>query len=201
MKEILIATKNAGKVNEFQALFSKKGIIVKSLLDFPDVADIAETGSTFRENAILKAESISKQFQKVVIADDSGLAIDALNGRPGVFSARYAGEEKNDEKNNQKVLQEMAHIPYEKRTAKFHCALALAIPNKETLVVEGECEGIILEKPIGENGFGYDPIFYLPTMDKTMAQLSKEEKNKISHRAKALEKLHNLIDELILSEV
>lgn len=196
MKEILIATRNKGKVSEFAALLSKKGIAIKSLLDFPNVADVPETGSTFKENAMIKAEAISSHFQKIVIADDSGLIVDVLNGRPGVFSARYAGEEKSDEKNNQKVLRELEGVPKEKRTAAFHCALAVAIPNKETSVFEGDCAGFILEQPIGENGFGYDPLFYVQEKGKTMAQLSKEEKNKISHRAKALKKLVDHIDEL-----
>lgn len=196
MKQILIATKNAGKVNEFKALFSHRGITVKSLLDFPNAPDVAETGSSFAENAILKAEMICKQFNEVVIADDSGLSIDALHGRPGIFSARYAGEDKNDIENNKKVLTELEWIPIEQRTAKFHCALAIAIPRKKTIVVEGDCQGLILEKPVGENGFGYDPLFYVKEKDKSMAQLSKEEKNKISHRAKALEKLTILMDKL-----
>ncbi|NSL51560.1 XTP/dITP diphosphatase [Calidifontibacillus erzurumensis] len=195
--EILIATKNIGKVNEFQALFEKKGIRVKSLLDYPESIDVEETGSSFAENAKLKAEAFAKQFNKVVIADDSGLCVDALNGSPGVFSARYAGEEKDDEANLQKVLEELKGVPFEKRTARFHCVLAVAFPNKKTKIFEGTCEGYIAEEPVGENGFGYDPIFYLPNLKKTMAQLTTEEKNQISHRARALKKLQENLDLLI----
>ena len=196
MKEIIIATKNKGKVKDFEVLFSKKNIKVKSLLDFSEAIDVEETGETFQENAILKAETISKQFNKMVIADDSGLSIDILEGRPGVYSARYAGKEKDDTANINKVLTELEGVPFEKRTAKFHCSLAIAIPGKETTVVDGECKGIITEKPIGEQGFGYDPIFFVPNKNATMAQLSKEEKNDISHRAAAMAKLERLWDDL-----
>ncbi|MFC3883124.1 XTP/dITP diphosphatase [Bacillus songklensis] len=194
--EVIIATKNPGKVKEFEALFSPKGIRVKSVLDFPEAIDVEETGMTFQENAILKAEAIAKQFNKMVIADDSGLCIDALNGEPGVYSARYAGSEKSDEANMKKVLENMQGIPLPERTAHFHCALAIAVPGHETIVVEGTCEGLITEEKQGTHGFGYDPIFYVPSLKKTMAQLEKEEKNKISHRANALKQLGPIIDEM-----
>lgn len=189
MKEILIATKNKGKIKEFSDLFAEKGVKVSSLLDFPTIDDVEETGTTFIENAKIKAETISKQFNKIVVADDSGLCVDTIGGRPGVYSARYAGEAKNDDANLQKVLMELEGVPYEKRTARFHCVLAVAIPNEETRIFEGTCEGYITDKPEGENGFGYDPIFYIPTKKQTMAQLSSDEKNKISHRANAMKKL------------
>ncbi|MBA2871658.1 XTP/dITP diphosphohydrolase [Anoxybacillus calidus] len=197
MKEVIIATKNAGKVKEFQTLFAEKEVEVKSLLDFENAPDVEETGETFAENAILKAETIANYLNKVVIADDSGLVVDALNGKPGVYSARYAGEHKNDKENIAKVLEELKGVPFEKRTARFHCALAVAIPRQRTVVVEGTCEGYIAEAPTGTNGFGYDPIFYVPEKQKTMAELSKEEKNKISHRANALKKLEKIWDELV----
>ncbi|WP_456278081.1 XTP/dITP diphosphatase [Bacillus sp. AK128] len=186
MKRIVIATKNKGKVKEFEYLFSKMGYEVISLLDLPHSPDIEETGTTFKENAILKAEGISSDLNEIVIADDSGLAIDFLEGKPGVYSARYAGEEKNDLRNMEKVLNELQGVPWEQRTARFHCALALAIPHKPTIVVEGVCGGTITTKAVGENGFGYDPIFFIQEKEKTMAELTKEEKNKISHRANAL---------------
>ncbi|WP_458412295.1 XTP/dITP diphosphatase [Schinkia sp. CFF1] len=189
MKEILIATKNKGKVKEFVSLFADKGVVVHSLLDFPDSPDVEETGETFAENARIKAETIAKQFSKIVIADDSGLSVDALNGRPGVYSARYAGEPKDDQANLEKVLRELKGVPFEKRTARFHCVLAVAIPNGETQFFEGTCEGYITEEANGENGFGYDPIFYLLDRKQTMAQLTNDEKNKISHRANAMKKL------------
>ena len=197
MKQVIIATKNTGKAREFQALLGKKGIEVKSLLDFPNSPDVEEKGITFAENAILKAEAMARYFHTIVIADDSGLSIDALHGRPGVYSARYAGEEKNDQKNIAKVLEELKGVPFEKRTARFHFALAVAAPGRRTTVVEGTCEGYITEAPKGENGFGYDPIFYVPQKGKTMSELSKEEKNQISHRAKALAKLEKQWDEII----
>jgi len=200
MREVIIATKNKGKASEFQALLAKKGVAVKTLLDFPNSPDVEETGSTFAENARLKAEAIARFFQAIVIADDSGLSIDALGGKPGVYSARYAGEEKDDEANIAKVLKEMEGIPFEKRTARFHCALAISVPNGFTTIVEGTCEGYIAEAPKGENGFGYDPIFYVPQKGKTMAELTKEEKNNISHRAVALAKLEKQWDQIVSGE-
>lgn len=189
MKELIVATKNKGKIKEFEEIFAQKGIVVQSLLDYPMVPDIEETGTTFAENAALKAEEMAKFFKKPVIADDSGLIVDALDGRPGVYSARYAGLEKSAAKNNEKVLKELEGVPQEKRTARFFCAIAVAFPDGETRIFEGSCEGVIAEKPVGENGFGYDPIFYIPEFGKTMAQLPSETKNQISHRAKAIKKL------------
>lgn len=194
MREIIIATKNAGKVKDFETLFSPKGFKVKSLLDFPEIEDVEETGVTFAENATLKAEAISSVLNKPVIADDSGLAIDALNGEPGVYSARYAGENKDDNANIEKVLQKLNDVPFEKRTARFHCALAIAVPGKRTEIVEGTYEGHILEEKRGENGFGYDPIFFVEKWRCSMAELTKEQKNQISHRANALKRLAPLID-------
>lgn len=196
MKELMIATKNKGKVNEFKALFEARGFIVRSLLDFPNIDDIEETGSTFTENATIKAETISQLLNLPVIADDSGLTVDYLNGNPGIYSARYAGEQKDDYANIEKVLSELKGVPKEKRTAHFHCALALAIPGEKTRIVEGQCEGIITETLIGDNGFGYDPIFYVVEKGKTMAELPKDVKNKLSHRAKALFKLDKLLNEI-----
>ncbi|MGE7715416.1 XTP/dITP diphosphatase [Priestia megaterium] len=194
MREIIIATKNAGKVKDFETLFSSKGFKVKSLLDFTEIEDVEETGVTFAENATLKAEAISSALNKPVIADDSGLAIDALNGEPGVYSARYAGENKDDNANIEKVLQKLNDVPFEKRTARFHCALAIAVPGKRTEIVEGTCEGHILEEKRGENGFGYDSIFFVEKWRCSMAELTKEQKNQISHRANALKRLAPLID-------
>ncbi|WP_433743492.1 XTP/dITP diphosphatase [Falsibacillus pallidus] len=194
---IIIATKNKGKAKEFVQMFAPYGVEVKTLLDFPDAPDIEETGSTFAENAILKAEGISQTMNTIAIADDSGLAIDALNGRPGIYSARYAGEQKDDEANMDKVLAELIDVPGEDRSARFHCALAVAIPGKETVTVEGTCEGSILLERTGTNGFGYDPIFFVKEKGVAMAELSPEEKNQISHRANALKKLSGMIGQLI----
>ncbi|NEU29820.1 XTP/dITP diphosphatase [bacterium LRH843] len=188
-KEVIIATKNKGKIYEFEQLFAEVGCSVKSLLDYPDIPDIVEDGKTFAENAAKKAETIAKTFGQMVIADDSGLVVDALEGRPGIYSARYASEEKSDAANNEKVLRELVDIPAEDRTARFVCTIAVARPDRQTLFYEGKCEGIIAREAIGHNGFGYDPIFYIPRLGKTMAQLTSKEKNERSHRSEAMNKL------------
>lgn len=200
MKTVIIATKNKGKAKEFESLFAAKGYEVKTLLDVQGSPDVEETGTTFEENAILKAEAISKLYDQVVIADDSGLIVDALDGRPGVYSARYAGEDKSDEANTSKVLRELEGVPTEKRTARFYCALAVASPNQDTVTVSGAMEGLITEQPVGENGFGYDPIFFVQEVAKTTAELSKEEKNKISHRAHALKALEGKLAAFLKQE-
>lgn len=192
---VIIATKNKGKAKEFEALFNEKGFAIKTLLDFPELDDVEETGITFNENALLKAETIAEKLNTLVLADDSGLIVEALYGQPGVYSARYAGEEKNDAKNNAKLLNELADTPSDKRQAAFHCSLALAEPGKESLVIEGQVKGRIADVPRGTHGFGYDPLFYIPEKNKTMAELSQEEKNKISHRAVALQKLSKELDD------
>jgi XTP/dITP diphosphohydrolase len=200
MKEIVVATKNKGKAREFDKLFSKKGFVVKTLLDFPNIEDVEETGNSFEENAILKAEAVCIKLNRPVISDDSGLMIDALDGRPGIYSARYAGEEKSDDANMEKVLRELSGVTKSERTARFYCALAVAIPGKPTITVNGTCEGEILTERRGTNGFGYDPIFYVNEKKCAMAEISSEEKNAISHRAKALEKLEQQLD-TIFSDV
>ncbi|OIJ10610.1 non-canonical purine NTP pyrophosphatase [Anaerobacillus alkalilacustris] len=197
MKEILIATKNKGKIREFEELFSQFGFHVKSLLDFESVIDVVEDGLTFRDNATKKAETIAKLYNIATLADDSGLIVDALNGEPGVFSARYAGPNKDDRANMEKVLHELVGVKESERGARFHCSLALSIPGQNTILVDGICEGKITYEPKGENGFGYDPIMYIPQKDKTMAELSKEEKNEISHRALALKKLKEVIQSVL----
>ncbi|NRD76037.1 XTP/dITP diphosphatase [Bacillus sp. BRMEA1] len=197
MKEVIIATKNAGKAKEFEQIFAKRGIAVKTLLDFPEIPDVDETGTTFEENATLKAEAVSKALNKMVIGDDSGLMVDALEGRPGIYSARYAGEPKNDLNNTNKLLADLKGVQEENRTARFYCALAVAIPGQETFTVSGTCEGRILEEPRGTNGFGYDPVFYVPEKEAAMAELSSDEKNRISHRANALKKLDTVLDSFL----
>ncbi len=189
MKEIFIATNNKGKAKDFEVLFHPLGIEVKTLADLPEAIDVEETGVTFEENAILKAEEIAKRFNTFVIADDSGLEVDALNGEPGVYSARYAGETKDDEANIDKVLVQLENIPEQKRTARFRCVLAVAAPGIETVTVDGSCEGIITTERLGTEGFGYDPIFYVPKYERTMAQMTPEEKGAISHRGQAIKKL------------
>ena len=188
MKQVVIATKTKGKAKDFEALFGPFGYEVVTMFDVAPDVEIEETGTTFEENAILKAETLANLLGQIVIADDSGLAIDALNGEPGVYSARYAGDH-DDEANMVKVLENMKDVPEEKRTARFCCALAIAGPNMETKTVFGTCEGIIAYEKKGTNGFGYDPIFYVPALEKHMAELSAEEKGAISHRGNAIRKL------------
>ncbi|MEH7106663.1 MULTISPECIES: XTP/dITP diphosphatase [Bacillaceae] len=197
MKEVIIATKNRGKAKEFEEIFASRGMRVLTLLDFPEIPEVEETGTTFEENATLKAEAVSTVLNKMVIGDDSGLMVDALEGRPGIYSARYAGEMKNDQSNLLKVLAELNGVPEEKRTARFYCALAVAIPGQDTFTVSGTCEGRILDEPRGTNGFGYDPIFFVPDKGVAMAELTSDEKNKISHRANALKKLNSSLDSIL----
>lgn len=196
-KRVIIATKNKGKAKEFQHMFAPYGYEVQTLLDLPHIDDVEETGVTFEENAILKAETVAEELGALVIADDSGLSIDAIEGRPGVYSARYAGEEKSDEANMEKVLGELESVDESDRTARFYCVLAIAGPDMETKTVTGTCEGMILREKRGTNGFGYDPIFFVPSLDKTMAELTQKEKSRISHRGHALEKLGNIISDLV----
>ena len=186
--EILIATKNDGKLKEVKQIFEQKGIVVKSLKDINDDVEIVENGLSFEENARLKADGYAKSIGIPVLADDSGLEIDALNGRPGIFSARYAGDH-NDAANNAKVLSELGGIPDEKRTATFHSSVVVRKPDGSELVANGNLRGRILPVPRGDNGFGYDPLFFVEAKNKTLAEMTREEKNKISHRALAIEDL------------
>ncbi len=200
MKEILVATNNKGKVRDFEELFKPHGIQVISLKDLDEPIEVEETGTTFEENAILKAEETAKILGKWVISDDSGLEIDALNGEPGVYSARYAGEPKDDEANIDKALTGLKDVSEGSRDARFRCVLAIAGPGIETKTFSGSCEGSILFERHGENGFGYDPIFYVPSEQKAMAELTPAEKAAISHRGEAMRKfeteLPNLINEV-----
>ncbi|MGG3450815.1 XTP/dITP diphosphatase [Domibacillus aminovorans] len=197
MNEVIIATKNSGKAKEFVQLFESYGITVKTLIDYPELPDVEETGETFEENALLKAESAAYLTGQPAIADDSGLVIDALDGRPGVYSARYAGIDKDDKANNRKVLKEMAGAVDDRRSARFKCVLAVSFPDdREPIIVEGNCEGRIAYEESGTNGFGYDPLFIPDGFDQTMAQLEPDVKNKISHRANALRKLQVSLTEL-----
>ena len=191
---MIIATRNKGKVQEFRRLLSFYANNIITLDEFPNIPEVIEDGLTFAENARKKAEVISAYTNLPTIADDSGLVVDALDGKPGVFSARYAGEKAGDQENNQKLLDELTNVPFEKRTARFVSHIALAIPNENTIGVEDTIEGYILEEFRGNNGFGYDPLFYLPTYKKTMAEIEIEIKNKISHRGKAMVKLVNYLE-------
>ncbi len=191
--QVVIATRNQGKVREFQAMFEQLGWEAVSLAQFENVPEVVEDGETFEANARKKAETIARHLNLPTVGDDSGLEVDALGGKPGVYSARYAGEQASDEDNWRKLLKELAEVPNEKRTARFRCVLAFARPGEETLVASGQCEGVILREPAGHNGFGYDPVFFLPERLCTMAQLDSSVKNQISHRAHAL---HHLAEKI-----
>jgi XTP/dITP diphosphohydrolase len=188
-KQVILATRNQGKVREFNRLFADLGWEAVSLDAFPDAPEVVEDGDTFEANALKKARTISTYLGMPAVGDDSGLEVDALEGRPGVYSARYAGEGATDEDNWRKLLKELEDVPMERRTARFRCVLALAEPGKEPIMASGHCEGVIVRQPAGTNGFGYDPVFFLPQHMATMAQLSPEQKNQISHRAMALRNL------------
>jgi XTP/dITP diphosphohydrolase len=198
-REVVIATRNPGKFREIEAILSPLHLKLLSLRDFPDLPEVEEDGATFAENAGKKARAIARLTGRPAIADDSGLAVDALGGQPGVLSARYAGGNATDRERYQKLLDEMAGIPEGKRQATFVCVLAVAFPSGKMQVVEGECRGWITFAPRGKHGFGYDPIFFVPEFAKTMAELEPEVKNRISHRARALEKLKLILPEFLSS--
>jgi len=185
MKALLIATGNQGKMREFAALFAGLPLKLFSLKDFPDLIPVAEDEDTFAANALKKARSASIATGLPVIADDSGLCVDALFGRPGVYSARYAGEHADDAANNARLLKELAGVLPPERTASFNCVIALCIPGEEPRIFSGELCGFILEAATGKGGFGYDPLFLVPEYGKTLAELPIAVKNRISHRGKA----------------
>jgi len=202
-KTILVATTNPGKITELRAMLDAD-VQWLDLSDFPDIAEIEEDGSTFAENAHKKALGYAITTGLWTIADDSGLVVDALGGAPGVKSARFSGEKsKNDDgtlidhRNIAKVLELLEDVPKEKRTARFFCCLCLASPERILIETEGTLEGLITNREIGNNGFGYDPIFFVPHLNKTVAQLTPEEKNAISHRGNAIRKFKHLLEELI----
>ncbi|MBS4031084.1 MAG: XTP/dITP diphosphatase [Clostridiales bacterium] len=186
MRKLILASHNAGKLKEFQSLLSGLPFVVTSLADYPGIPEIKETGATFAENAAIKAEAVAQYTGELSLADDSGLEVDALHGSPGVYSARFAGEPASDEANNHKLLDLLSAVPEEKRTARFRCVIAIAAPGIPTQLAEGRCDGVITLTPCGTGGFGYDPLFYVPSQGKTFAEMTAEQKNKISHRAHAL---------------
>lgn len=196
MKEIIFATKNKGKIKEVQAIMGNN-YIVKSMEDAGIFTDVLEDGKTFSENALKKATEIMKLTGKITLADDSGLEIDYLNKAPGVYSARYMGEDTPYEIKNKKILEMLSDVEEKNRTARFISVIALAIPNYNPITTIGTIEGIISQEIKGENGFGYDPIFYVPELKKTTAELSLEEKNKISHRGEALRKMKKKLEEIL----
>lgn len=188
MNKIVVGTRNAGKVREIRQALAELPFEVSGIPD-EGLADVEETGVTFSENAILKARYYAQHTGEYCLADDSGLEVDALDGVPGVYSARYSGEGATDAANNKKLLLALQNVPAEKRTARFRSVLALAGPDGSLLLADGTCEGLILSESKGDGGFGYDPLFWLPAQQKTLAEMTVQEKNAISHRGNALKVL------------
>lgn len=184
--ELLVATRNQGKLREIRALLEPCGVVVRGVADFPELPEIEEDGATFAENARKKAQVIARLTGRLTLADDSGLCVAALGGAPGVHSARYAGAGADDAANNRKLLAAMATIPEGERNAAFLCAMALCAPDGECRTFEGRLDGSILAAARGTEGFGYDPLFLVTGRGQTLAELPLEEKNRISHRARAL---------------
>lgn len=199
MIKLLVATNNPGKVREYQALL--KGLPLTLTLTYPaqegiDI-EVEETGSTFAQNARLKATAYARTSGLLTLADDSGLEVDALEGEPGTRSARYAGQGASDEDRYRLLLSNMEGVPWQQRTARFRCVIAVARPQGEVHTAQGTCEGVIAFEPRGEHGFGYDPVFYVPEHGQTMAELEPEVKNRISHRARAAEGARRILQELL----
>lgn len=197
IKEIVLATHNPDKRVEMSALLQDVGMTVRTLADFPDAPDVIEDGATCEANAIKKARTIADHTGLVAVADDTGLEVKALDGRPGVYAARYAGSNVSYEDNWKKLLRELQGVPLPERTARFVTVVAIAKPSSELVeTVEGELAGLIAEEPAGTSGFGYDPVFFLPVFGKTLAELTPGEKNRISHRAKAFAKAKIVLQRL-----
>lgn len=193
MKELLVATTNRGKMKEIEALLYGCVGRIYSLSDFPALPGVEEDGATFEENALKKARHAAQLTGKPTIADDSGLVVEALDGRPGVHSARFAGENATDADNNARLLRELADVPVAARKAAFRCVVALCLPDGACRTFSGELPGVVLSAPSGTGGFGYDPLFYVPECGGTLAELPMEVKNGISHRGKALAALKEFL--------
>ena len=198
--DLLVATTNPGKLAEIEAILKHLRINILSLASLPSPPQIVEDGATFEENALKKARTLAKYSGCLTLADDSGLVVDALNGAPGVYSARYGGEEGNDAKNIEKLLYELREYPEEKRSARFVCVLALCAPKSHGIkewTVRESCEGRIAFAPQGHNGFGYDPLFFYPPLGKTFGEIDRDAKSTVSHRGKALKKLSEMLPLLV----
>lgn len=198
-KKLIIASNNNHKISEIRAMLDEFGIVAASLKESGINVEIDETGTTFMENARLKARGIYEiSSDSMVLSDDSGLEVYALNGAPGVYSARFAGEHGNDKENRKKILEMLKDVPYEKRGARFVCTMVLIVDNNKAIEVTGTIEGIIGYEEVGDNGFGYDSLFIVPNLNKTFAELSASEKNSISHRSRALAQLKEKLKEIYL---
>ncbi len=198
--KIIVATGNAGKMREFRMILADLGLEIISMKDAGVTADIVEDGTTFAENAEIKAKAVWRQTGDIVLADDSGLVVDYLNGEPGIYSARYLGEDTSYEVKNRIIIDRLADAKEEERTARFVCAIAAVLPDGRVLHTEGTVEGVIAHEPAGSGGFGYDPIFWLPEYGCTSAEIPAEKKNEISHRGKALRAMERLLGSLTGTE-
>lgn len=196
-KKIIFATGNKNKMVEIRQILGDLGWEILSMKEAGISLDIVEDGTTFEENALIKAKAVAKYCDVIVLADDSGLEIDYLNKEPGIYSSRYAGEDTSYDIKNQMLLDRLSGVPREKRTARFVCAIAAVVPDHEPIVVRGIIEGYIGDKPAGANGFGYDPIFYVPDLNCSTAELSPEDKNARSHRGNALRMMREKLMELV----
>ena len=199
VRELVLATRNRHKGEELAALLGDLGIRIRTLEEFPEAPEVIEDGETCEANAVKKARAIAEAIGLPAVADDTGLEVDALGGRPGIFAARYAGEGATYEDNWRKLLKELAAVPRERRTARFVTVAAMAFPADGVQVARGVLEGQIAEAPRGTQGFGYDPVFFVPELGKTLAQLSADQKNRVSHRAKAFAQVRIMLQDTVLS--
>jgi non-canonical purine NTP pyrophosphatase (RdgB/HAM1 family) len=192
LKKLFVATKNQHKLDEIREIFAGSGLEIRSSLDVDGIPDVEETGASFAENSLLKARAIAALVDGIVIADDSGIEVESLDGRPGIYSARYGGDGATNAQQNSLLISELS--TKQDRTCNYNCTIAIVYPDGTNDVVEGKVFGEVAKKPSGNNGFGYDPIFYLPQFGKTFGEISSEEKHKISHRGQALRKAQQLIE-------
>lgn len=196
--DIVLATRNANKVREFRELLQDMPLRVLCCSDFPGCPDVEEDGATFVENALKKARTVAAYTNRIALADDSGLEVDALGGAPGIFSSRYGGPECDAQKNIARLLKELDGVPDQRRGARFRCVIALVAPDGRERIVEGICRGKIVEEPRGEKGFGYDPVFLDEESGRTFAQMDSSLKNRISHRGRAMQELKKILQEFLL---
>jgi XTP/dITP diphosphohydrolase len=194
MPKLLLATKNRAKAQEYLLLLQGPPLELTNLAEQGIEVVVSETGKTLEQNATLKAQAYASLSNLLTLADDSGLEVDALGGEPGILSARYAGADASDEDRIEQLLKRLDGVPWEKRKARFRCVIAIAAPGGKVELCHGECQGVIALSPKGKNGFGYDPIFYLPEQGKTMAELSIEEKNEVSHRGEAAMRARQVLE-------
>jgi len=199
--DLVLATRNRHKGEELTALLGDLDLHIHTMEEFPDVPDVIEDGETCEANAIKKAQSISKATGLLTVADDTGLEVDALDGRPGVYAARYAGEHASYEDNWRKLLRELTGVPPHRRTARFVTVAAIVSPGETVQVATGHLDGLIAESPAGAQGFGYDPVFFVSQLGKTLAEISSADKNIISHRAKAFAQVRNLLQNRLVRSV